>query len=110
MRTCILLMRSPGTKEDGERLLGIAAEAGPDVTIFLLGDGVLCARRGLVGDLGPAIGDVLVKGGRISASGRDIRARGIDPSELLEGVAIDEDPEGAFLDEAMEKSERVFAW
>ncbi|MDD1770741.1 MAG: DsrE family protein [Methanomassiliicoccales archaeon] len=110
MRTCILLMRSPGTREDGERLLGMAEDAAPDVAIFLLGDGVLCARKGLADDLGSTIGAVLAKGGAVRASGRDIRARGIDPAELLKGISIEEDLEGGFLDEAMEKAGRVMAW
>jgi intracellular sulfur oxidation DsrE/DsrF family protein len=103
-------MRSPGTKEDAERLLGSARDAAPDVVVFLLGDGVLCARKGLTEDLGFAIGAVLAKGGAVRASGRDIRARGIDPAELLDGVSMDEDAEGEFLDEAMERAGRVLAW
>jgi intracellular sulfur oxidation DsrE/DsrF family protein len=85
-------------------------ENAPDVAIFLLGDGVLCARNGLGGDLGPSIADVLAKGAKVAASGRDVRARGIEPVELLKGVSVVDDLEGAFLDEAMEKAERVFAW
>ena len=46
----------------------------------------------------------------VSASARDMRARGIEFSELHEGIKVVEDIEGDFIDVAMNHAERVIAW
>ena len=110
MRTCILLMRTPVSEEDAERLLGLAKESAPDVGLYLLGDGVLCARKGQVGYLGSGVKTALDSGAEVKASARDLRARGIKPEEIMKGVVQTDDLEGEFLKDAMERSGRVFSW
>ncbi len=111
MRICMLIMRTPSSDEDSERLFGIArSEIGHDLSIFLLGDGVLCARKGQSGHAGSAAKAALNRKAVVRASARDLRARGVGEEELEPGVESVEDLEGAFVEEAMERAERVFAW
>ncbi len=40
----------------------------------------------------------------------DLRARGIGDSELIGAVEVLEDLEGSFVEETMERADRVIAW
>lgn len=106
-----MLMRAPASEEDSERLFGTVAEAGEgSASVFLLGEGVLCCMKGAVGFHGGGLRSALQAGARVMASARDLRARGIPPEELEAGVVAVDDLEGEFLDEAMERAERVISW
>ncbi|HEY3419146.1 MAG TPA: hypothetical protein VGK23_01165 [Methanomassiliicoccales archaeon] len=108
MRTCILLMKTPCTEGESWRI----AEAirGKGDNLFLLGDAVMNCRREYRGHPSSIIEGALSRGAKVRASGRDLRARGIDPSELAKGVEVVEDIEGMFIEEAMERADRVIAW
>jgi len=112
MRICLLLMRTPSSDEDAERMLGIlrgAKAQGTEIAVYLLGDGVLCARKGQTGYVGLNLGNAPEKT-TVSASARDLRARGISEGDLEPGVEIIEDLEGVFIEDVMERAERVFTW
>ncbi len=65
-------------------MFGVVMEAAPGAAVFLLGDGVLCARSNQASYLGGGIATALAKSCRVTASARDLRARGISVSEYLE--------------------------
>ncbi|MDD1768345.1 MAG: DsrE family protein [Methanomassiliicoccales archaeon] len=111
MRICILLMRTAFSEEDSERLFGLArCEPGTEVAIYLIGDGVLCARKGQKGYHSDAIEEALRNGAKMRACLRDLRARGIPTEELVKGIEPVEDLEGMLIEDVMENAGRVFSW
>jgi sulfur relay protein TusB/DsrH len=82
---------------------------GTEVAVYLLGDGVLYARKGQTGYLGLNLGNTPEKNS-VRASARDLRARGISDEDLEPGVEIIEDLEGLFIEDVMERAVRVFTW
>jgi sulfur relay protein TusB/DsrH len=101
MKSCILLMKQPCTEGESWRI-GEAIRAKGD-TLFLLGDAVESGRK-------EYRGYALSREAKVIASARDLRARGIETSELQEGIEIVEDIEGDFIDVMMEHADRVIAW
>jgi sulfur relay protein TusB/DsrH len=81
-----------------------------DVAIYLLGDGVLCAKKGQKGFLGECVKTALQNGISIKANIRDLQARAIFDDQVEPGIEILNDLEGAFVDDAMEKADRVISW
>ncbi|MDD1768716.1 MAG: DsrE family protein [Methanomassiliicoccales archaeon] len=111
MRTCILLMRTSSSEEDSGRLFGLIRRAvGSDIAIYLLGDGVLLARKGQKGYHADGINEALNKGAKVFACSRDLRARGILSGEIEAGIEATDDLEGVFIEDSMEKAGRVFSW
>jgi len=108
-KLCLLITRLPYSSEDRERMFGLAKKAredGGDVTVYLLGDGIYNAKSGL--EHGPAR-EVLQAGGKVRASGKDVRARAL-AGKVEEGVVVLEDFENEFVKDLMENSERVVSW
>ncbi|MBP7086442.1 MAG: DsrE family protein [Methanomassiliicoccales archaeon] len=111
MRICMLLMRTPTSEEDKSRIFGVLrGSQGKEVSIYLLGDGVLCARKGQSPLLGGGVEDAIRSGAEVLVGSRDLRARGIPISELMDGLEVAEDLEGSFIDDAMEHADRVITW
>lgn len=111
MRLCILLMRTPSTEEDNARIFGVLSHVrGEDVAIYLLGDGVLCGRKGQAASIGGGVERALRSGAKVVIGARDLRARGIQSTELLEDLEVVEDLEGDFIEESMEWADRVITW
>ncbi len=108
MKSCVLLMKLPGTEGESWRI-GEAVRAKGD-SLFLLGDAVAICRREYRGHASSIASGALSKDAKVCASARDLRARGIEASELLEGIKIVEDIEGDFIDVMMDQAERVVAW
>ena len=108
MKSCILLMKLPCTEGESWRI-GEAIRAKGD-SLFLLGDAVASGRKEFRGFASSIVRGALSRGGKVSASARDLRARGIATSELHEGIEIIEDIEGDFIDVAMMDADRVVAW
>ncbi|MDD1743225.1 MAG: DsrH/TusB family sulfur relay protein [Methanomassiliicoccales archaeon] len=108
MKSCILLMRLPYSEGEAWRI-GEAVRAKGD-SLFLLGDAVAGARKEFRGHASSIVSGALGRGAKVSASARDLRARGIEVSELHEGIKVVEDIEGDFIDMAMNQAERVIAW
>lgn len=103
-------MRTPVSEEDSESLFCVVRGQGDDATIYLLGDGVLCARRGQSGYHSAGIRESLGEGVQVKASARDLRARGIPKGDIMDGVEALEDLEGSFVEDAMTSAGRVFSW
>jgi len=104
-------MRTAFSEEDSERLFGLARrESGTEVAMYLMGDGVLCARRDQEGYHSDGIKEALRNGAKIRAGLRDLRARGITTGELVTGIEPVEDLEGMLIEDVMEDAGRVFSW
>ncbi len=111
MRICMLLMRTAFSEEDSERLFGAVRHVvGSDVAVYLLGDGVLCGKKGQKGYHADGIKEALSKGAKVWACSRDLRARGIPLGEIETGIEVTDDLEGIFIEDAMENAGRVFSW
>jgi sulfur transfer complex TusBCD TusB component (DsrH family) len=107
-RLCVLVTRNPEGADGLERVFGglhNARGSGLDVAVYLLGDGVLLAKDGGIGD---GVRKALAEGVMVFAGSKDIKARGI--GSVVEGVEISEDLEGLFIDDAMEKADKVITW
>jgi hypothetical protein len=52
----------------------------------------------------------LGKGAEINANLKDMLARAIPPENVMPGVKVLEDLEGAFIEDVMEKASRVVSW
>ncbi len=112
-RNCLLIMKPPHSDESAERMCGIAQRARAkksEVVVYLLGDGVLCAKKGQKGYVGENLKTALENGVEIKASERDLSARAIASDQIEPGVEILEDLEGAFVDDIMENADRVISW
>jgi sulfur relay protein TusB/DsrH len=108
MKSCILLMKQPCTEGESWRI-GEAIRAKGDA-LFLLGDAVASGRKEYHGHASSIVSGALSREAKVIASARDLRARGIEASELQEGIEIVEDIEGDFIDVTMEHADRVIAW
>ncbi len=108
MKSCVLLMKVPCTEGESWRI-GEAVRAKGD-SLFLLGDAVTICRKGFHGHSSSIVSGALGKGAKVSASARDLRARGIELAELLEGIKVVEDIEGDFVEVTMMHADRVIAW
>ena len=112
-RICMLITRPPHSDEAAERMCGLsrrAAEREMEVAVYLMGDGVLCAKAGQKGHVGENVKLALQRGVEVRASRGDLRARAINDEQVEKGVEIVEDLAGAFVEDAMERAERVVSW
>ena len=112
-RACMLITKPPHSDEGAERICGIsqrAKELDFEVAVYLLGDGVLCAKKGQSGHVGQNIRLALDNGIIVKASSRDLRARAIHEDDVESGVELLDDLEGAFVEDMMEHADRVISW
>lgn len=110
---CMLITKPPHSDEGAERMCGIsnaARDRGMGVAVYLIGDGVLCAKRHQHGYVGAHIKRALERSMSVYASAQDLRARGIAETQVEKGIVITEDIEGRFLKDAMERASRVISW
>ncbi|MBN1786013.1 MAG: DsrE family protein [Candidatus Methanofastidiosa archaeon] len=108
-RICLLITKPPHTSEGGKRVCGLtrrARERGVSVAIYLIGDGVLFAKKNLEGNVA-ITPDQFVS---IRAGLNDLLARGITTDKLEYGIEAVEDIEDLFIEDAMEKSRLVVTW
>lgn len=113
MIICFLLTRIPRNDEDADNIFGLSARAlhkGQEVHLYLLGDGVLCARKGQKVKMSQLLRDAVGKGMVTKACAKDLRARGIPKDSILDEVQIVDDFEDIFIDDIMEKSGKVISW
>jgi sulfur relay protein TusB/DsrH len=112
-RLTLLIMTPPHSDESAERMCGLsnrALERGMEVAVYLLGDGVLCSKKGQKGYIGQNIRAAVERGITVRASANDLRARAITAEQVEQGVEVVEDLEGEFVEDVMEKAERVITW
>jgi sulfur relay protein TusB/DsrH len=106
-------MNPPHNNDDMDRMCGLLIKAKGrdwDVVIYLLGDGVYCAKKGQRGHLGSSIMTALSKGAEINVNLKDLLARAIPPENVMPGVKVLDDLEGVFIEDVMEKASRVVSW
>jgi sulfur relay protein TusB/DsrH len=109
----MLVMKPPHSDEDARRMCGLLSNArakGMEVSVYLLGDGVYCAKKGHRGIVGESLRSALSKGAEINASKKDLLSRAIGEADVETGVKVLEDLEGAFVEDIMERSTRVASW
>ena len=109
----LLITKPPHSDEGAERMCGIskhAKERDMDVTIYLLGDGVLCAKSDQKGYVGKNMKTALQNGVKIKASSGDLEARAISSDQVEPGVFVIDDLEDEFVEEVMETADRVISW
>lgn len=110
---CLLITKPPHSDEGAERMCGIsrrAREKGFNVTVYMLGDGVLCAKKDQKGYVGKNMKEALKNGVTIKASAKDLQARAILMEHVEPGVEAIEDFEDAFVEDIMENADRVISW
>jgi len=108
-KLCLLITKNPHSPEDVERFCGVARRAREkemDVSVYLMGDGVYCAKRG-IGEVG--VLEMIGKGVKINVSAKDVKARAL-ANRIAEGVDVLEDFEERFVHDMMEGSDRVISW
>jgi sulfur relay protein TusB/DsrH len=81
-----------------------------DVTIYLIGDGVLCAKRNQTGHVGHHVHNALSNGVQVVASRDDLLARGLAETQVEQGVEMVDDIEGMIVTDVMEHADRVISW
>jgi sulfur relay protein TusB/DsrH len=109
----MLIMKPPHSTEDARKmcdLLSAAKSKGMQVGVYLLGDGVFCAKKGHKGLLGESLISALSQGAEISASKKDMISRAISNANVVAGVKVLDDFEGAFVEDVMERSDRVISF
>ena len=112
-KICLLITKPPHSDESAERMCGItqaAKEKGMDVTVYLIGDGVLCAKKDQKGYVGQNIKNALENGVAIKAGENDLQARAIPQEHVESGIEMVSDIEGMFVEDVMENADRVISW
>ncbi len=112
-RLCALITKPPHSDESAERMCGItqrAEERKMDVSVYFLGEGVLCTKKNQKGYIGQNMKNALENGVVMKASAKDLRARAITAEQVEAGVEIVEDLEGALVEDIMEHADRVISW
>jgi sulfur relay (sulfurtransferase) complex TusBCD TusD component (DsrE family) len=101
------------TPTESQKVLGAlklankALEERKSVGLFLLSDGVWCAKKNQKNTAIKYLINILEKGGSVIASGENLEAAGIDNNDVLKGIQISEKPYGDLVDLIMEKWRRV---
>lgn len=112
-KVCLMITKPPHSEEETERFYGLverAYERNMDVTVYLLGDGILCVKKGQQGIIGRNIRSALEHGVVIKASAKDLRARAFSEEQVETGVEIIEELEEQFVVDIMENADRVISW
>jgi len=112
-KIALLITKTPHSDEGAERMCGIskrAKEREMDVTIYMLGDGVLCAKKDQKGYVGTNIKIALENGVSIKASANDLNARAIRKEQVEPEIEIVTDLESQFVEDIMESADRVISW
>ena len=101
---------SPEGAEAALQLPLHALEGGAEAALYLIGDGTLMARKGGNGTAAVMLRDAISKGAQVHANAKDLRARAIAAEMLEGGVKELDDLEGSFIEDAMERADRVVTW
>ena len=112
-QVCLLITKPPHSDEGAERMCGIsrrARERNMNVTVYLLGDGVLCAKKDQKGYVGQNMRTAIKNGVTIKASAKDLSARAMPSEQIEPGVKVVDDLEDAFIEDMMENADRVISW
>jgi len=112
-KICVLITKPPHSDEGAERMCGIskrARERGMEVAVYLIGDGVLCAKKNQMGHVGQNIKTALANNIAVHAGANDLMARGLSEKQIEQGVEIIRDVEGVFIEDIMESANKVVSW
>lgn len=105
----IIITKTPTANEDVENALAMGEEAlkvGNQVELFLLSDGVWVGKKGNALAEG-RLSDLIKNGCKVKASGKHLKACGLEKKKLVEGVNISDDPYDDLVDLVMERWDKV---
>jgi sulfur relay protein TusB/DsrH len=109
----LLVSKSVHSKDAYDKVFGLAMAArdrGFEIAVYLIGDGVLTAKKDSKVFDDNNFGSVLDSGITIAACKQDLLARALPPEHVQPGIVILDDLEGTFLEDMMENADRVVAW
>jgi sulfur relay protein TusB/DsrH len=112
-RVVLLITKPPHSDEGAERMCGIskrAKELNMDVAVYMIGDGVLCAKKNQIGFIGKNMKLALENGVTITESGKDLKARAIPDDHIDPKIKIVDEIEDIFVNDMMQKADRVISW
>jgi sulfur relay protein TusB/DsrH len=110
---CLLISKTPHSDERAELMCGISQRAKKrdmNVTVYFIGDGVLCTKKNQKGYVGRNMKNALDNGVLLKVSAKDLKARAILENQVEPGIKIIDDLEGEFVDDVMEHADRVITW
>ncbi len=110
---CLLITKPPHSNEHAEMMCGVsrrAKERNMNVTVYFLGDGILCTKKNQKGYIGQNMKIAQKNGVVLKASANDLKARAILEDQVEPGVEIVDDLEGEFIIDVMEHADRVITW
>ncbi len=105
----IIITKTPNANEDVENALAMGEEAlkvGNQVELFLLSDGVWVGKKGNT-LTEKRLSDMIKDGCKIKASGKHLKACGLEKKKLVKGVNISDDPYDDLVDLVMERWDKV---
>ncbi len=105
----IIITKTPNANEDVENALAMVEEAlkvGNQVELFLLSDGVWVGKKGNALAEG-RLSDLIKDGCKVKASGKHLKACGLEKNKLVDGVNISDDPYDDLVDLVMERWDKV---
>ena len=105
-----IITKAPFESSLGEKILNLANKGlteGKTVGIFLISDGVWFAKKNIKNNIGKLIQNLVEKGAEVTVSRDNLKAGGINDSELIKGIIISEKPYADLVDLVMEKWRRV---
>ena len=105
-----IITKAPFESKLGEKILDLANKGlkeGKTIGIFLISDGVWFAKKNIKNKIEKLVQNLVEKGVEITVSQDNLRAGGIDDSEIINGVTISEKPYSDLVDLVMEKWRRV---
>jgi sulfur relay protein TusB/DsrH len=112
-RICVLITKTPDSDEEADRMFGLSQAARKkeaEVSVYLLGDGVLYAKKDRTGFPGKNIKSALENGISVKASENDLLARAMTAEHVESGVEILNNFEDIFVEDLMENADRVISW
>jgi len=110
MRLILILTRSPSNSLilDTLKLASLATSSNHKVGLYLIGDAVLCAKKGQ--GIAEDLGRLILYGGEVFVRNEDLDARGLVKNDLIPGAKILLDVFECLVDDVMEKSQRVICF
>ena len=112
MHIAFILTKPPYGGEESERVLEMAQDFllnSHQLTLFLIGDGVLGCKANQKGGIGQSISNLIHSGARVFVAEHDLEARGLPSERRLEGITVTTGIFDQLVDTVMEEADRVIS-
>ncbi len=103
-----MLTKTPYGKSETREALNLAIESlknGDTISIYLISDAVLCAKQGLLGEIGDGMKEAVNLGAKVRASRAELLSRGISESGIISGVDLPQDLIALLVEDVMERAD-----